>query len=130
MYLTKNALKSLKPKRTNKYGAHGFRDAEGRWDSKAEHARWKTLKLLEQAKKISNLRRQVKFSLDVNGAHICNYIADFEYIDVSGGKSWSQHHRVVEDVKSKATKTRLYEIKKKLMKAIHGISIVEIIPGS
>jgi hypothetical protein len=33
---------------------------------------------------------------------------------------------VVEDVKSKPTMTRDYLLKKRLMKALHGITIVEI----
>lgn len=33
---------------------------------------------------------------------------------------------VVEDVKSKATKTPLYQLKKKLVKALYGIDVKEI----
>jgi hypothetical protein len=33
---------------------------------------------------------------------------------------------VVEDVKSKPTVTRLYRVKKKLMRALHGIEIQEV----
>jgi len=33
---------------------------------------------------------------------------------------------VVEDVKSKATKTAVYQLKKKLVKALYGVEIVEV----
>lgn len=88
-----------------------------RFDSAKEAARWSELRLLEKAEMIQNLTRQVKFSLDVEGVHICNYIADFAY-DENG-------EVVVEDVKSPATKTRVYLIKKNLMRALHRIEIRE-----
>ena len=49
----------------------------------------------------------------------CAYYAVFAYYDKNG-------NYVVEDVKSKATKTPQYEIKRKLMLYVHGIRIVEI----
>jgi len=104
---------AAKPKRS-KFGnvsTAGF-------DSKREHKRFQELQLLERAGEISQLRTQMEFSLDVCGEHICKYIADFAY--TRDGK------RVVEDVKSKATATPLYRLKKKLMRAIHGIEIVEV----
>lgn len=49
------------------------------------------------------------------------YIPDFEYFDVEKGKT------VVEDVKSEMTrKLPEYIIKRKLMKKVHGIEVVEI----
>lgn len=88
-----------------------------RFDSKREAARWQELKLLERAGKITNLTRQVKFPLDVEGVHIANYWSDFCY-DEDG-------EVVVEDVKSTATKTRVYLIKKNLMRALYRIAIRE-----
>ncbi len=88
-----------------------------RFDSKKEAARWGELVLLQRAGVISNLARQVKFTLDVEGVHIANYFADFTYDE--DGKV------VVEDVKSPATKTREYLMKKRLMKAIYRIDIRE-----
>lgn len=89
-----------------------------RFDSAKEAARWSELRLLEKAGKIANLTRQVKFSLDVEGVHTCNYLADFTY-DENG-------EVVVEDVKGgTATKTRVYLIKKNLMRALHRIEIRE-----
>lgn len=88
-----------------------------RFDSAKEAARWSELRLLEKAGKITNLMRQVKFPLDIEGVHICNYIADFTY-DEDG-------EVIVEDTKSEATKTRVYLIKRNLMRALHHIVIRE-----
>jgi hypothetical protein len=88
-----------------------------RFDSAKEASRWSELRLLEKAGKIENLTRQVKFSLDVEGVHICNYLCDFAY-DEDG-------EVVVEDVKSPATKTRVYLIKKRIMRGLYRIEIRE-----
>lgn len=87
------------------------------FDSAKEAARYTELKMLERAGEIKDLQRQVKFSLDVNGFHICNYFADFSYLQ--------NGELVVEDSKSPASKTRAYRIKAKLMRALFGISILE-----
>lgn len=101
--------------RKGKYNAVGVRTEEGYFDSKTEHRRWIELRLMERAGEISDLQRQVKYSLDVNGIHITNYIADFVYkID---------NIVIVED--SKGFKTPEYKMKKSLMRAVHGIEILE-----
>lgn len=88
------------------------------FDSEREAERYSELLLEQQAGTISALKLQEHFSLDVNGFHIADYVADFVY--ERDGKT------VVEDVKSDPTKTRVYRIKKKLMQAIHGIDIHEV----
>ena len=111
------------------------------FDSKREYARYCELVLLEKAKKISNLRRQVKFVLipaqyekssekykkGENKGQLkrgvllereCAYIADFVYIDNETNK------KVVEDTKGMRTKD--YIIKRKLMLATYGIRINEV----
>lgn len=94
--------------------------------SKKEARRWGELKLLQKAKKISGLERQVKFSLDINGEHICNYFADFCYVSTKGDFFVPNPapYKIVEDVKG--VRTPLYRLKAKLMKAIHGIEIQEV----
>lgn len=87
-----------------------------RFDSKREAARWSQLKLMERAGYITDLERQVRYPLNVNGVQICNYICDFKYIR-NGAP-------VVED--SKGVRTKDYIIKAKLMKAIHGLDVVEV----
>lgn len=83
--------------------------------SKKEANRYQELTLLERAGKISNLTTQVKFSLDIEGIHICNYIADFCYDE--------NNDVIVEDCKGVRTKD--YKLKAKLMLAIHRIKILE-----
>lgn len=87
------------------------------FDSKKEAARYIELKHLVRAGQISDLQRQVKFKLEVNGEKICNYLADFTYTNHRG-------ENVTEDVKG--ILTDVYRLKKKLMKAIHGIEIKEV----
>ena len=89
-----------------------------RFASKAEAKRYGELKLLEKAGEITRLTLQARYRLTVNGVKICDYIADFAYL--SGPKNTL----TVEDVKG--VRTAVYRIKKKLMKAIYGIDIVEI----
>ncbi len=88
------------------------------FDSKAEARRYSELKLAEQAGEITALELQPKFSIDINGKHICTYIADFKYTDNRTGRT------VIEDVKG--VKTPVYRLKKKLVEALHGITIQEI----
>jgi len=88
-----------------------------RFASKAESRRYADLKLMEQAGLIQDLVCHPRYEIRVNDMHVCYYEADFSYTD--GGES------IVEDVKTSVTVTRLYRLKKKLMKACHGISIRE-----
>ena len=87
--------------------------------SGAELARWQQLLLLEKAGAIRDLRRQVPFDLVVNGLLICRYVADAVYTDVlpEGART------VVED--TKGYRTEMYRMKKKLMRAVHGVDILE-----
>lgn len=88
----------------------------GTWFASAKEARrYSELLLLERAGEISELRLQVRFSLDVGGVHVCRYIADFTYRDKAGGA-------VVEDVKG--VETPEFKLKRKLMLACHGIDVV------
>jgi hypothetical protein len=104
----------------NKFGAKSYTDADGTFHaSRAEGRRWHELKLMHRAGRITNLIHQPCFDLTVNGVLIARYRADAEYIDAEG-------KRVIEDVKSKPTMTATYRIKRKLMAALHGITITEI----
>ena len=116
-----------KPKRS-KYGNHKVMVDGILFDSQKEGDRYQELKTLQQYGVIRDLNRQVSFELiptqkDENNRVIeraCTYKADFVYTDAKTGK------RVVEDVKSKATKTAVYKIKKKLLLYVHGIRITEV----
>ena len=110
-----------------------------KFDSKKEAKRYKELKMLEKAGIISNLQRQVKYTLipaqyehtgevytkgnnkgkPKKGRLIereCAYYADFVYI--------CDGETVVED--TKGMKTPDYIIKRKLMFYLHNIRIVEL----
>lgn len=87
-----------------------------KFDSKLEADRHGQLVMLQKAGAIFGLERQVRFTLEIDRELICHYIADFVYVDIDG-------NRVVED--AKGVSTREYILKKKLMKALLGISIKE-----
>lgn len=97
-----------------------------RFDSKKEARRYDHLTLRQQAGEIHDLRLQVDFTLqeaytDPEGRRVraIRYRADFTYRERDG-------RLVVEDVKSKPTRTREYLIKRKLMKERRGIDITEV----
>ena len=105
--------------RGNKFGAVATEVDGLRFDSKAEAKRWGHLQMMQRAGLISDLERQVKYRLEVNGQLVCSYIADFRYRE--GDRT------VVEDVKSVITrKEPSYRIKAKLMRAVHGVEIREV----
>lgn len=89
------------------------------FDSKAEAARYGQLRLLERAGEIRNLEIHPKFPITINGEKVCTYVADFAY--------FTANERVVEDVKSKPTKTPVYRLKRKLVTALYpGVEIIEV----
>ena len=108
-----------------------------RFDSQKEARRYDELIALLQAGKIRDLKLQPSFTLQeayttAEGVRVqaIRYQADFSYRKVRDdpweeydGSFWTL---VVEDVKSRATKTRVYEMKKKLMREKFGIEIQEV----
>lgn len=90
------------------------------YDSRKEAQIGQQLRYRQGAGQISDLKRQVTFRFELNGILICKYIADFTYIE--NGKL------VVVDVKSSFTaKLPVYVLKKKMMRAFHGIEITEVL---
>lgn len=96
------------------------------FDSQKEARRYDHLTLRQQAGEIHDLRLQVDFTLqeaytDQEGRRVraIRYRADFTFRERDG-------RLVVEDVKSKPTRTREYLIKRKLMKERRGIDITEV----
>ncbi|CAB5220218.1 Protein of unknown function DUF1064 [uncultured Caudovirales phage] len=114
-------LGQARPK--NKFGAKRTEFDGVSFASKAEAKRYAELSILQRAGQIENLKCQPKFPLTVEGVLVGSYIADFSYF-LKGSTDL-----IVEDVKSPATKTALYRLKAKLVKAIHGITIVEVMNG-
>lgn len=121
----------------NKYGNKKVTVDGEVFDSRKEARRYRELLLLQKAGKISNLQRQEEFVLIPNqyateerysksGKRLkdkqillerkVSYIADFTYLD-------KDYNLIVEDVKSEATKTAEFIIKKKMMLYIHGIRV-------
>ena len=106
-----------------------------RFDSQKEARRYDELATLERAGKIRDLRMQVDFTLqeaytDTEGRRVraIRYKADFTYmkqsfVDRDGEWQWAL---VVEDVKSRATRTKEYILKRKLMKERFNIDIQEV----
>jgi hypothetical protein len=86
------------------------------FDSKKEAERYMTLRSLLEENKISDLRLQQAYPVVINGVKICDYRCDFEYYTNDGT-------RVVEDVKG--MKTPVYNLKKKLIRAVYGFVIKE-----
>lgn len=91
--------------------------------SKREARRYGELKLAQAGGAIRNLALQVPYDLVVNGQKVGRYVADFVYHAGPIAPGFSTASTVVEDVKG--MKTPVYNLKKKLMKAIHGIEILE-----
>lgn len=96
-----------------------------KFDSRKEANRYEELMLLLKAGEISDLKLQPQFTLQESymtpeGERIraIRYVADFSYTQGS--------RMVVEDVKSKATATTQYKMKKKLMQERFGISVKEV----
>lgn len=99
----------------HKRGKYGNKRENG-FDSRREARRHEELLLLEKARDIADLKRQVPFRIEINGELVCTYKADFTYIKTGA--------LVVED--TKGYRTPVYRLKKKLMKAVHGIDIKEV----
>ncbi len=92
---------------------------QGIWfHSQKEADRYQDLLHRERAGEISHIELQPRYNLVVNGQKLGFYKADFRYRDVATGEV------VVEDVKG--VRTAVYQLKKKLMKALYGIEIIEI----
>ena len=125
-------------RRGNKYGASKVTVDGVTFDSKKEARRWQELKILEKAGKITNLRRQVKFVLIPTQRAVdeigprggrrpgkvlekeLDYVADFVYEE--------DGEKIVEDVKGykEGGAYRVFSIKRKLMRFVHGIGVREI----
>ena len=128
-YLSQSQIKRLvqqrlkKPKQP-KYGNQKvIVDVEKVADSKHEYRRLNELKTLERAGEIKDLQTQVRYKL-IPSQKICgktergvSYVADFVY--------WTKNDKFVcED--AKGHKTADYIIKRKLMKMVHDIDVVEV----
>lgn len=103
---------------TNKYRAVKKMVDGIQFDSSTEARRYMQLRLLERAGKIRDLEIQPEYQIDLGPGASRKYLADFRYINEFG-------NLVVEDVKSKATRTPIYRLKKQAVEAQYGIRILE-----
>lgn len=98
---------------TSKYKNKGIRTEEGFFHSIGESERWTELKLLAAAGTITDLKRQVKITLEVDGIWIADYFADFTYTEAG--------EYIVEDFKGK--ENSYFRLKKRLIFAVKKIDI-------
>lgn len=122
-----NKYNAIKTERKLAKGTYVF-------DSKKEAERYDELKLLLRAGKIRKLKIQPQFTLQESyvteeGERVraIRYTAGFSYeekmkVDSFGVDFWA---KVVEDCKSRATKTKDYEIRKRLLVERFGVSVRE-----
>ena len=107
-----------KTRRPNKYFAKKTVAMGLKFDSRWEAERWGQLKAMERAGVVTQLEGQIKYELSINDVKICDYVADFRYLlEEENGLS----KLVIEDAKGILTPE--FKLKKKMMKAIHGIDI-------
>lgn len=113
-----------------------------RFDSQKEARRFDALAARQEAGQIRDLRLQVDFTLqeaftDTEGKRVraIRYKADFTYWErdaaeenkaAAAGWPCDSWRYVVEDVKSKATRTAKYAMKKKMLKDRFGHDITEV----
>lgn len=121
VYALRRAAKAAAPRR-QKYANQRIEIDGQAFDSKAEARYWGVLQMRLKAGEISNLRRQVVYELApavvIAGRKRppLRYIADFVWEE--GGRE------VVADVKGCVVD--VFRVKRHLMKAVHGIDILEI----
>jgi uncharacterized membrane protein len=104
-----------KPQKKAKYGNRKVTIDGITFDSVTEGRFYSELKLREKAGEVYEVQMQTPYALTVNGQLVCTYKPDFCFYDAI-----AKRQRVV-DVKGVQTKD--FIIKKKLMRAVHGIEV-------
>jgi hypothetical protein len=107
-YLDRRRVQGARPDRCIENAMH---------QSRLEARRCTELHLMERGGLIRDLQAhpQKRFRLDVNGVHVCDYLADFVYFDIE------RNREVVED--TKGFMTEVARLKLKLVAAVHGIEV-------
>jgi hypothetical protein len=104
------------PPKKQKYGAEAVHDPEDGWfASRLEHSTWVDLKRRQAAGEISDLQRQVRFPMYVNNIWICDFVADYTFLE--------ERRLIVADAKGKLLP--VYLMKYSLMWALYGIRVRE-----
>lgn len=122
-------MRTFRTSKLPKYRNHKVTVDGEKFDSMKEYRRYEELKLMQKAKLISGLKRQVAFILipavTLHGRKkpAIKYIADYAYF-IDRPESLTM---VVEDVKSEITKVDpVFRLKLHLMKHIHNIEVIEV----
>jgi hypothetical protein len=104
----------------SKFGAIPTTNAQGeKFRSQLESTYYDRVKLLTINGEILKFEREVRFELIVNEVFICAYICDYIIY-------WKDGRVEHIDCKSAATMTQIYKLKKQLMLALHGITLIEV----
>lgn len=113
--ITPEEFKKLASKPTKSKYRNKITVVDGiKFQSKKEAKRYSHLKLLLEKGLITDLKRQVRYPIIIDGIKICDYIADFVVTYPSGTV-------VVEDVKGLVLP--IFKLKAKLLKVVNGIDI-------
>lgn len=127
--LRQNESAKRETPKSTKYRSTQDSRGQLKFDSQKEARRFDQLSLELAAGEIRDLRLQVEFTLQPaytapTGERVraIRYLADFTYYR-RDGQSWAY---VVEDVKSAATKTKTYMMKRKMMADRFGLTITEV----
>jgi hypothetical protein len=91
------------------------------FDSLGEAARYVQLLDRQRRGEIRNLVTHPKYELKIGTIRIGQYSGDYSYEELRDGE-WFP---VLEDYKARATKTEAYGLRKKLIRALYGIDILE-----
>lgn len=104
----------------SKYGAIPSVNNQGeKFRSHLESKFYDRMKLLKAQGDVLDFQREIRFELIVNEVFICAYICDYIV-------TWKDGRVEHIDCKSAATMTQVYKLKKQLMKACHGIDLIEV----
>ncbi len=103
-----------------KYRNHPTQVDGIRFASKAEAKRYQELLWLERGGEITELKLQPKYTLEMCGTKICDYIADFEYLEKPSGRM-KCYQLITEDVKG--VETPVFKLKARMFKALYGREI-------
>lgn len=90
------------------------------FDSRKEAHQYQELVWMQQAGLICHHELQPRYDLIINGHPVGFYKVDFRYQEVA------TRTIITEDVKSEATRTAVYLLKKKLVRALYGTQIIEV----
>lgn len=106
--------------KTSKYKAIPTETADGqKFKSTLEADYYKRCWTLQQIGEVTQIEREVRYELVVNGVFIAAYHMDFRVTYKDG--------RVEHvDCKSEPTITALYKVKRALMKALYDIDLIEV----